>query len=308
MPKFSIIIPVYNVAPYLRECLDSLLLQTYKEWEAICIDDGSTDGSATILDEYQGKDPRFKVIHKNNAGVSAARNSGLEKAKGDYIGFVDGDDLIDKEWLCTASNLLDRTHVDLLRLRRTLFEGQVSFVPAKSGYVIYNECSVVREWGWRTFSRGGWSWLNFIRRECLKGMRFPLGVRICEDNLFMISLIPRLKSVCQGEYAGYYYRCRESSAVTRKVAASEAADLLVRYAHIVENQKPDLTFASAFVRNVRAWWVMTYSVGDPWLVFYKALRLVKAEQAYLGSATAFGLGVDILKEYARRLRRTIRMR
>lgn len=76
---FSIIIPVYNVAPYLRECLDSVLAQicTDWEWEAICVDDGSTDGSGAILDEYAARDGRFKVIHQTNAGVSAARNAAL---------------------------------------------------------------------------------------------------------------------------------------------------------------------------------------------------------------------------------------
>jgi len=72
-PFFSIIIPVYNVAPYLRECLDSVLAQTFTDWEAICVDDGSTDGSGAILDEYAAKEPRIKVIHPKNAGVGAAR-------------------------------------------------------------------------------------------------------------------------------------------------------------------------------------------------------------------------------------------
>ena len=91
---FSIIIPVYNVAQYLRECLDSVLAQTFGDWEAICVDDGSTDGSAAILDEYAAKDARFRVIHQENAGVSAARNAALDAAKGEFFLFLDGDDLL----------------------------------------------------------------------------------------------------------------------------------------------------------------------------------------------------------------------
>lgn len=98
MRKFSIIIPVYNVAPYLRECLDSVLAQTYTNWEAICVDDGSTDGSVAILDEYAKKDARFCAIHQTNAGVSAARNRALEEATGDWILFADGDDLLKTGW------------------------------------------------------------------------------------------------------------------------------------------------------------------------------------------------------------------
>ena len=87
MPYFSIIIPVYNVAPYLRECLDSVLKQTFTDWEAICIDDGSTDESGAILDEYAAKDKRFRVIHQANAGVSAARNAALDKVQGEWDDF-----------------------------------------------------------------------------------------------------------------------------------------------------------------------------------------------------------------------------
>ena len=91
--KFSIVIPVFNVASYLRECLDSVLSQTAADWECICIDDGSTDTSGAILDEYAARDSRFVVIHQSNAGVSAARNRGMDVAKGEYILFVDGDDV-----------------------------------------------------------------------------------------------------------------------------------------------------------------------------------------------------------------------
>ena len=94
MPYFSIIIPVYNVAPYLRECLDSVLAQTFTDWEAICVDDGSTDGSGAILDEYAAKDKRFRVIHQANAGVSAARNAALAVITGKWFLFLDGDDLL----------------------------------------------------------------------------------------------------------------------------------------------------------------------------------------------------------------------
>ena len=94
MPKFSLIIPVYNVETYLRECLDSILRQSVEEWEAIVIDDGSSDRSGVIADEYAAKDSRITVIHQENQGVSIARNRGLEKAEGQWIWFIDSDDYI----------------------------------------------------------------------------------------------------------------------------------------------------------------------------------------------------------------------
>lgn len=90
--KFTIIVPVYNAEKYLRECLDSIVAQGCRDWECICVDDGSTDASGAILDEYAARDNRFVVVRQHNAGVSAARNRGMDAAKGEYLLFVDADD------------------------------------------------------------------------------------------------------------------------------------------------------------------------------------------------------------------------
>ena len=93
-PLLSVVVPVYNVEKYLRECLDSVVNQHYQNWDIICVNDGSTDGSITILEEYQKKDNRIRIITQENAGLSAARNTGIDAALGDYIAFVDSDDFI----------------------------------------------------------------------------------------------------------------------------------------------------------------------------------------------------------------------
>ena len=95
--KVSVIIPVYKTEMYIRECMDSVINQTLKDIEIICVDDGSPDDSGKILDEYAKNDNRVHVIHQKNAGVSVARNNGISEAKGEYIKFVDSDDFIDKE-------------------------------------------------------------------------------------------------------------------------------------------------------------------------------------------------------------------
>ena len=93
-PLISIIIPVYNAERYLRQCLDSVVAQTYTNWECLLVDDGSKDGSGEICDEYAKKSSRFRVFHKENGGVSSARNTGIEESKGEWVYFCDADDYV----------------------------------------------------------------------------------------------------------------------------------------------------------------------------------------------------------------------
>ena len=112
--KISIIIPVYNVEKYLHECLDSIINQTFKDLEIICVDDGSTDKSSEILEEYEQKDKRFTVISQPNKGVSAARNRGMQQAKGKYIMFVDSDDYIASNACELIYNSAEEKRCDIL--------------------------------------------------------------------------------------------------------------------------------------------------------------------------------------------------
>lgn len=113
MDLVSIIVPVYNVKEYLPKCLDTIINQTYKNIEIILVDDGSTDDSGSICDEYAGKDERIKVIHKDNGGVSTARNCGLRVAQGKYIGFIDSDDTVDKEYIEVLVNSYSKGNIEL---------------------------------------------------------------------------------------------------------------------------------------------------------------------------------------------------
>ncbi|MGN0189245.1 MAG: glycosyltransferase family 2 protein, partial [Candidatus Cryptobacteroides sp.] len=114
MPAVSIIIPVYNAREYIVRCLESIINQTFKDWEAICVDDGSIDSSPWILDDYASRDPRIKVITQPNAGVSAARNTALEAACGDYVCFVDSDDFLHPQTLELALFAAGKENGDLV--------------------------------------------------------------------------------------------------------------------------------------------------------------------------------------------------
>lgn len=149
--KFSVIIPVYNVESYLRECLDSVLNQTFEDWEAICVNDGSTDRSAIILDEYASNDHRFKTIDQPNGGLSAARNTGMKAAKGEYILFLDSDDWLELNALGVISkSLADEDMVCFSGRRFIESEGQYHDADQllertyASGMDYYNENALLR--------------------------------------------------------------------------------------------------------------------------------------------------------------------
>lgn len=114
MPAISIIIPVYNVEKYLRRCLDSVLNQTFTDWEAICVNDGSPDNSAAILDEYAARDARFKIVTKENGGLSDARNAGMKIATGEYVLYLDSDDFIHPQTMEIAHHLAVRDGSDIV--------------------------------------------------------------------------------------------------------------------------------------------------------------------------------------------------
>ena len=114
MPAISVIIPIYNVEKYLRRCLDSVLNQTFSDWQAICVNDGSPDNSAAILDEYAARDSRFKIITKKNGGLSDARNAGMQVADGDFILFLDSDDFIHPQTMEIAYFLATRDGSDIV--------------------------------------------------------------------------------------------------------------------------------------------------------------------------------------------------
>ena len=110
----SVVVPIYNVERYLHRALESLLSQTYKDWEAILVDDGSTDGSGRIADEYAGRDPRFKVIHKTNGGLSDSRNTGLELVEGEYLIFLDSDDFLHPQLMELCLEAIRRDNSDMV--------------------------------------------------------------------------------------------------------------------------------------------------------------------------------------------------
>ncbi len=263
MPYFSIIVPVYNVAPYLREALDSVLAQTFTDWECLCVDDGSTDGSSAILDEYAAKDARFRVWHKENGGVSSARNLGLDNARGEYIGFLDPDDILMPERFALAHQILVEKKVDLLRLKLTSWrEGEkVDYKPTTEGILYPTQDSVLR-WGVPTLLKEGWAPPLFIRKEGVPpSVRFPMGMVTREDNIFSLEVLKDIKTAFAGEDRGYLYRQSDVSATAQMRQTNDA----IRFLNEIGNLYPKFKdFSDSFSLTI------TYDV-DAWLRHSKSL-------------------------------------
>lgn len=219
--KFSIIIPVYNVAPYLEQCLNSVVAQTYECWEAICIDDGSEDGSSEMLDQFAQRDIRIKVFHQANAGVSAARNKALLNVTGNWIGFLDADDLISPDWLSKVAGIIKNV-ADIQVVRNTyvrIVNAQEHIKPESGTGIptaeIYCGAQAL-QWVWGTYWEEGYLWTSFFCRDIIQGVKFNELCPMKEDCLFAVEAASRSCKVVQTDIAGYGYRMRPGSAVTRK--------------------------------------------------------------------------------------------
>ena len=226
--KFSVVIPVFNVEAYLRDCLDSVLGQTYDDWQAICINDGSTDGSADILNEYAAHERRMKVITQPNGGLSAARNAGIKAAEGEYVLFLDSDDWLEENALEILSmNLEDE---DMLCFSgRRYFESERVYHDADqlkaqtylSGMDYYNENALLsRDFAFVCVV------LRIYKREFLSrhNLRFKEGI-FHEDNLFTPLACYYAEKVKVINECLYDYRVRSNS-ITTTINVKRLRDLL----------------------------------------------------------------------------------
>lgn len=204
----SIIVPVYNVEEYLEECLDSLVIQdiSHDEYEIICVDDGSTDKSGKILDLYAENYTNIVVVHKENGGVSSARNCGIDIAKGQYIWFVDSDDLIKDNCLATIKQKIIEDKYDTIRVLAYSFNHGDNKLP------LNNVSTDMCQRGIKNFL-----WTYIIKREHIVKNAIYLDTKIvyAEDAIYMLQLAPFLKkSITIKDVVVYFYRQRPGSAMS----------------------------------------------------------------------------------------------
>lgn len=263
--KLSVIVPVYNTAKYLHECLESICSQTFQDIEIICINDGSTDDSLAILKEFQGKDTRIVIVNQKNQGVSAARNAGLEIATGNYIGFVDSDDQIAPDYfqkLITAAKHNDADVVftkafsaDILEKNKLYDQQEIicEFLPEFLRKDLYNSvCTKI--------------YLNSLIQK--HHLRFILGKKLGEDATFNLNFLEFTTRLYYLDYAGYHYREVFGSA-TRNVSTHNYLEDAVRLFneepqdYVKKNITPQMIYDFKSTRLIQYVMSLIYIYSEP---------------------------------------------
>ena len=222
-PLISVIVPINNVERYVRKCLDSLKGQTLREIEVICIDDGSTDKSGKIADEYESQDwPIFRVIHTENKGLSIARNRGIDESQADWLMFVDSDDWVDKDFCRIPYESAIRENADLVI---------VGFCDVKKGKRgktrgIGIRNGIIDEF--ETHENGTVAaWNKLYRRELFRGIRYPEN-RVFEDVATTHKLVHKAKTIVSKRECLYFHLSRKNS-ISNTDSSLYKKDLLVSY-------------------------------------------------------------------------------
>jgi len=213
-PLLSIIVPVYNVERYLPKCLDSILAQTFTEFEVIAVDDGSPDDCGQILDEYAKKDEKIIVVHKENGGVSSARNAGLDVAQGEYIGFVDPDDYIENDMYEFLYNEAIAGDYDIVQCNYAQVDKDGNVVH-RLDHIKNREFADTNELLCAFFENDirSCAWNKIFRREVIKDVRFMSELRVAEDKLFVHNCLRCAKKVKITDKYCYYYVVSNSSVI-----------------------------------------------------------------------------------------------
>lgn len=210
--KISVIIPIYNTAEYLSRCLDSVLKNTYKNLEVICVNDGSTDDSTVIMKRYAAADSRIIAVNKVNSGVSAARNTGLDMATGSLIAFVDSDDWVHPQYFEALQLVQRKTSADIVVCRfKPTEEYKMEFPEIDLDSVEISSMSnddAIKDGKLKRLV-----WGRLYKRSSISGLRFEHGLQWGEDTLFSISALECASNIVLVGSELYYYYQRETSAM-----------------------------------------------------------------------------------------------
>lgn len=254
-PKVTVTVPVYNTKPYLRQCLDSLVLQTLEDIEIIMVDDGSTDDSGTICDEYATRYSKFKVIHQSNGGLSVARQTGLLAAKGKYVIVCDSDDWVEPEMYQNLYEVAENSGADIVMCG--FYTQYDDGRKIRSGIRFKENTGIVDNDD--VLSRGaGWSFVKLIRRSLFQKTNayYKSGINLSEDSLIIYKLLKGNPKIVQIDTPLYHYRrVFGGTSYTNSLRMEHIYQLAFtyrwlkdnykdsKYKHIVRKRAVDLAFA-----------------------------------------------------------------
>ncbi|MDE6707462.1 MAG: glycosyltransferase family 2 protein [Oscillospiraceae bacterium] len=226
LPLVSLIIPVYNVEAYIEDCLESVLLSTYNNIEIILVDDGSTDNSGNICDQYKDKDSRIKVIHKNNGGLSDARNVGLQYALGEYISYVDSDDVVAPKYIEHMVELALKYQADIVQVSYTKEKDELTMNPCNSNVKVFTKAKAMKNLLMMKDIKEA-SCVKLYKKELANHIHFPVG-RLYEDVLTAYQFVYYSnKVVCDTCSKLYYYRINEAGIMHKKLTLERFSVLTV---------------------------------------------------------------------------------
>lgn len=269
----SVIVPVYNVSEYLPRCLDSIINQTYRNLEIILVDDGSTDNSGQICDEYAKKDNRIIVIHKENGGVSSARNQGIDKATGEYIGFVDSDDVVEENMYSILIDNAENKNVEIscCQIQTKSVDGSISNIDTFESKV-FKKQEIIEGFFSNQRIRGFIvSPCNkIIKKNIIGSLRFK-NYALAEDFLFIFEVLNNCQYVHYDSTVGYYYLHRENSAMTSKFS-EKRFDYIYAIEEIAQHAMKQYDIS---IQNKANFWVF-----EQVLVNYRSMIINKMQKNY----------------------------
>ena len=252
-PLITVIVPIYNVERYLANCLDSILAQSYSNLEIILINDGSTDKSGDICNKYARENRSVFIKHQENAGVSVARNNGMQQAKGDYVTFVDGDDWLEANAIEVMVRELEASGADCIRTSYSVAKNKKTIAPSnehiKTGIVDGSQLETLR-YDVITGNIRCYSWLLAIKTSVLRShsITFPKGISMMEDMWFYSDMLQHIKSIYLSDKITYNYAIHGQSATTSINGFEEKIDSILK----VNKHVTQKGFSSSQCKNINA--------------------------------------------------------
>ena len=237
MPKLSIIVPVYKVEPYLERCVNSILSQSFTDFELILVNDGSPDRCPQMCDDFSARDSRVKVIHKENGGLSSARNAGLDIASGEYIAFVDSDDWIDKKMYEDMLGHAEKLNADLV-VCGINFCNEDEIVIGKWQNITHTQVitgeMAVKDFFPHYFNDiRSYAWNKLYRRHLFQSLRYPVNV-IYEDHFIILDLLSKCENIVLLKDYYYNYFSTRTASITNITFSPQKLDLIAAWKYVYE--------------------------------------------------------------------------